>query len=54
MQVKTFDDKRLKKLMAECDPYLLLYIEALKRNADGWRGISQKAIKKLREGGAEG
>lgn len=48
MRVKTFDEERLKKLLVECDPYLLKYIEALKRNGDRWRDISQKAMKKLR------
>ena len=53
MNVKTFDNERLKRLMADCDPYLLKYIEALKQNARGWEEISQKAIKKLREGGGD-
>lgn len=49
MNVKTFDDERLKILRDEADPYLLLYIKALERNAKGWKDISRKAIKKLKE-----
>lgn len=49
MIVKTFKEKEIKKLLKTCDPYLVEYIESLKRNLEGWKEISQKAIKKLKE-----
>ena len=49
MEVKTFDEKKLKALMKECDPYLLKYIEALKNSSASWERLTQEAIKKLRE-----
>lgn len=49
MEVKTFDEKKLKTLMKECDPYLLKYIKAQENNSANWKDIAQSAIKKLRE-----
>ena len=48
MRVKTFDEKKLSKLLKECDPELLLYIKTLTKNSARWQDIAQKAIKKLK------
>jgi len=49
MQVKTFDEKKLNKKLKECDPYILLYIKALKNNMARWQDVAQTAINKIRE-----
>lgn len=47
MKVKTFDTQLIEKLLAESDPYLRVYIEALQRSAAHWEDIANKAVESL-------
>ncbi len=48
-RVKTFDDKRVRQLIKDCDPYLNKYIKAQYNAIDVNHTITGKAIAKIRK-----
>ena len=46
--VRTFDFDRVKKLIAESDPYLQQYIKSLQGVSDGWERLAKDAVAKLK------
>jgi len=53
MEVKTFDEKRMKKLIKESHPEVQEYVKALFRSIHGFEDVNVKATKKIRELSAE-
>jgi hypothetical protein len=49
MEVKTFNEDKISKLIKESDPYLKQYIKSLKEVSKNWENIANKAIAKLRK-----
>lgn len=49
MKVKTFDKKKLHKLLKESDPYITDYLEAVYRIMEMQRETINKALAKIRE-----
>lgn len=47
--VKTFNNDKLVKLLNDADPYLIEYIEAIERVLSMQKGVTDKAIKKIKE-----
>ena len=49
IRVRTFDDKRIKRLIAEADPELREYIAAQQHALDGYKSTLAEAMKKIFE-----
>ena len=47
IQVSTFNDKEIKKLIAEAHPELRAYIKALEDSNENWKRINAEAMRKI-------